>query len=134
MAYFPYPHYWRYWWRHLPLFASNLYNKKWWKQYCTHSLRSFPRILFSSLEDKIHIVTPLCNILYIFSNNIWKGQTGLERSLFWMKLNITVQKIWLAWLCHMESDPGRVDFHITAFSLKDMAISTQLLSSLPIPC
>ena len=59
------------------------YNKKRWKQYCTHSLRSFPRILFSSLEDKIHIITPLCNILYIFSNSIWKGQAGLERSLFW---------------------------------------------------
>ena len=36
-----------------------------WKQYSTFSIRSFVIDLFSSLEDKISIFAPPCNILYV---------------------------------------------------------------------
>ena len=87
MTYFPYPALVKiqYQWRHLLLFALNLYNKKkitwwlevmnfifsWWKQYFTHSLCWFVKYCFHhlkiksiwryckksiSFEDKIHCV------------------------------------------------------------------------------
>ena len=38
----------------------------WWKQRFTHLLRSFViKILFSPLEDRIHIFAPPCNIFHI---------------------------------------------------------------------
>ena len=79
----------RYQWHHLPLFALNLYNyynkKKitrwlelrwinmnfiflWRKQYFTNERSDWVKYsLFSPLKDKIHIFTPLCNILSIYT-------------------------------------------------------------------
>ena len=63
VTYFPYPHYWRYRWRHLPLFALNLlYNKIklhgglkiWILSSCGETLLlcyAYRKIGFSQLED-----------------------------------------------------------------------------------
>ena len=56
-------------WRHLLLFASNLYNKKKITR-DENDILLIRKILFPSLEDKIHIFAPPCNIFYLFYD-IW---------------------------------------------------------------
>ena len=48
----------------------------WQKQYFTLSLRSFVKYCFATLENKIHIFAPPCNILYLYS--FQKPDIGVE--------------------------------------------------------
>ena len=48
------------------------------KQYFTHSLRSFIKYCFLSLENKVHIFAPPCNILYLLLYFILSVSQGTD--------------------------------------------------------
>ncbi len=65
-------------------------------------------ILFSPLEDKIHIFAPPCNILYIF-NIIFKSQTiCLEEFLDYLSLVVDKQFEGKGNLCTIEEEKKQV--------------------------